>query len=687
MKHNFGNEELSVLTGKSLTEEELQYLKSVVVVNCGGTINMAGVSERKPAGAVKNQIEHLRTEMQRIGIEIQFIDVFDRPPDSSNMGESEWEIMYATIAEIIQRKKRIETKRKEAGVVRVPIGGVVVTHGTDTLQISSFVLSLKLSMEDTLVPVVFTGSYAPIGDTEGSDASTNLRNSLLVARERFDNHVNSLPSGVYVLIGQDIHLASRISKVYSRPNSEGKYFISFPAPVGKVFFNKRGFQIKVNQQYLSRIKGVEPLKKGNVQETVGWGIVEHLVIDYFTSPVILEDFKQRVVELYQVMERRIGLIIQGDFSRNPEFAEFQKILLDLSDLGVVTLLGSHHAYQSMQKKGELSSVGKIHKSLTHGRARVKLSWLLKFNLNAEEIISLMNTNIVGEIFEAKELPHWIMYETLPDLLEGKEIIMIYPNIHHRVIDHAINRIQSSGEKGRLYLVGFGDGHIPAPNRSISQMTEDFLKQEGLAYGESFSTCENVAGLLHDATLILQKSDPETLKQYILQHYRIHQVHLRSALYREMATEQNQVVRQSLEENFANNLEEFLVKNADYCKLKNTHELLCLLKQKAKFSYTENFFRSQIEEAMIQYGSLLDFTIKRYPQLILRRLIKDALLPNHPLLNRIGKAIDQGILVEIKTSVARAKTNTDLYEIGNMLKIIGVHSDIVEGWNTLYLIRK
>lgn len=661
-----------------------QYLESVIVVNCGGTINMAGLQERKPSGAVRNQIDVLRQEMKHFNIQIEFIDVFDRPPDSSNMGEQEWEIMYHTMAEIVERKRQIERARAEKGLPPVAPGGIVVTHGTDTLQISSFVMSLKFSLLDLFIPIVFTGSYAPIHHPAGSDGRSNLRNSIVVAKGRPGSE-DHLPPGVYVLIGQEIHLASRLAKVYSRPNSEGKYFISFPAPIGDVFINKKEFQIKINRQYLARIRGERPLKQKQVKEAHGWGIVEHIVIDYYSSPDVLQDFRKRV-KLYEPTGKRVGLIIQGDFSRNPAFDTFYRILRELSTAGTITMVGSKKVYDAIERRGRIAYVGKIHKSLTHGRARMKLSWLLRFNLSGTEIIELMNTNFVGDIFEIDELPQWIKYETLPDIIPGTEIVMIYPNIHHQVMEDAIQRIQRSSKKGRICLVGFGDGHIPAPNRSIAQVTEDFLRKEGLAMEGDFSCCENVAGVLEHLTEIVHNLPQERLKTYLVQHYTLRDWELRSALCREMAEERNEREREALRKEFLRTMQEFERRRSPQLSLKDPKELAKLLERHVKFTYQEELFQNELTALLLQDQTLLDIAIDRHPRLIARRFMKDALAGSHLLLDRIGGAIDQGIMVEIKTSVARAKTNTDLYEIGNMLKIIGVNSDEVSGWSAGYLIR-
>jgi len=100
----------------------------------------------------------------------------------------------------------------------------------------------------------------------------------------------------------------------------------------------------------------------------------------------------------------------------------------------------------------------IHKSLTHAKARTKLSWLLRFDIPSYYIGYFLNYNFAGEIFEADKLPEWIKYETFPqnNPLEGKVLIKVYPDLDYRVIYDAIIMLLSSNVKKKyLYLIVFG----------------------------------------------------------------------------------------------------------------------------------------------------------------------------------------------------------------------------------------
>lgn len=85
--------------------------------------------------------------------------------------------------------------------------GIVITHGTDTLEDTAFFLDLALG--DVRCPVVLTGSQRALHET-GSDARRNLTDALLVA-----SHPASVGRGVLVVFDESIHAGRLARKVHS----------------------------------------------------------------------------------------------------------------------------------------------------------------------------------------------------------------------------------------------------------------------------------------------------------------------------------------------------------------------------------------------------------------------------------------------------------------------------------------
>lgn len=94
--------------------------------------------------------------------------------------------------------------RCRALLARGDIDGLVLTHGTDTLEDTAFYLHLTLG--DCAKPIVLTGSQRALHET-GSDAARNLADAIRVAAEPA-----SRGQGVLVVFDQEVHSAALARK-------------------------------------------------------------------------------------------------------------------------------------------------------------------------------------------------------------------------------------------------------------------------------------------------------------------------------------------------------------------------------------------------------------------------------------------------------------------------------------------
>jgi L-asparaginase len=98
------------------------------------------------------------------------------------------------------------------GIARAAAGeaatgrGVVVTHGTDTLEEVALLCDL---VNDAEAPVVFTGAMRP-ASAAGADGPANLLDAAAVARDPA-----AAGLGVLVVLGGEVHAARRVRKVDS----------------------------------------------------------------------------------------------------------------------------------------------------------------------------------------------------------------------------------------------------------------------------------------------------------------------------------------------------------------------------------------------------------------------------------------------------------------------------------------
>lgn len=128
------------------------------------------------------------------------------------------------------------------------VKGVVVTHGTDTLEETVFLADLVIKSSK---PVVFTGSQR--GPLElGSDGISNLRNAICVA-----NCDSSKGKGVLLVFNEEIHCAAHVIKTDAYKlesfRSPGK------GPIGYVD------EAKVQYHAIPIPSGYFPIKKINAR--------------------------------------------------------------------------------------------------------------------------------------------------------------------------------------------------------------------------------------------------------------------------------------------------------------------------------------------------------------------------------------------------------------------------------------
>jgi L-asparaginase len=114
------------------------------------------------------------------------------------------------VARVPSRAITPELMRRLATAVRSAIAegceGVVVTHGTDTIEETAYALSLMLPRE---VPVALTGAMRSLG-APGYDGEANLRAAVAAAADR-----RCTALGPVVVLGDELHLARWVAKVHT----------------------------------------------------------------------------------------------------------------------------------------------------------------------------------------------------------------------------------------------------------------------------------------------------------------------------------------------------------------------------------------------------------------------------------------------------------------------------------------
>ena len=113
----------------------------------------------------------------------------------------------------------------------------------------------------------------------------------------------------------------------------------------------------------------------------------------------------------------------------------------------------------------------------------------------------------------------------------------------------------------------------------------------------------------------------------------------------------------------------------------------------KFSETSNRSAKTLSGVITKYlkehGEQVDYSGEKIMDVfyiyLARRMVKEALMyPEYNTLWILGLMSDRGIYVKIKSKGNKGKTDTNLYEPGNMLKAVGVHSDKTKGRENVFL---
>lgn len=174
------------------------------LIAMGGTIAMR--SEEGRGSTPQDGADALaRTAPWPVGMTVERQDLTLKPSAS------------VTLADVADLCRAITAAEREG------IAGVVVTHGTDTLEETAFALSL---MWRGSIPVVLTGAMRS-ADSIGADGPANLLNAIRVA-----GHPHAARHGVMVQFADEIHAGHLVRKVHSgRPHA----FSSEPyGPLGHV---------------------------------------------------------------------------------------------------------------------------------------------------------------------------------------------------------------------------------------------------------------------------------------------------------------------------------------------------------------------------------------------------------------------------------------------------------------------
>ncbi|CAN7584354.1 MULTISPECIES: asparaginase [Pseudomonas] len=193
--------------------ETQQKLANVVVLATGGTIAGAGASAANSA----------TYQAAKVGIEQLIAAV----PQLSELANVRGEQVMQIASESITNDNLLQLGRRVAELAdSKDVDGIVITHGTDTLEETAYFLNL---VEKTDKPIIVVGSMRP-GTAMSADGMLNLYNAVAVASSK-----DARGKGVLVTMNDEIQSGRDVSKMI---NIKTEAFKSAWGPLGMVVEGK-----------------------------------------------------------------------------------------------------------------------------------------------------------------------------------------------------------------------------------------------------------------------------------------------------------------------------------------------------------------------------------------------------------------------------------------------------------------
>ncbi|KQT67419.1 MULTISPECIES: asparaginase [unclassified Pseudomonas] len=188
-------------------------LANVVVLATGGTIAGAGASAANSA----------TYQAAKVGIEQLIAGI----PELSKLANVRGEQVMQIASESITNDNLLQLGRRVSELAdSKDVDGIVITHGTDTLEETAYFLNL---VEKTDKPIIVVGSMRP-GTAMSADGMLNLYNAVAVASSK-----EARGKGVLVTMNDEIQSGRDVSKMI---NIKTEAFKNAWGPLGMVVEGK-----------------------------------------------------------------------------------------------------------------------------------------------------------------------------------------------------------------------------------------------------------------------------------------------------------------------------------------------------------------------------------------------------------------------------------------------------------------
>ena len=250
--------------------------KKILVLHTGGTISMQSDATGAVVTSPENPMNHVSNPLE--GIEVHALDFLNLP--SPHIKPKHMLALYHKIKEEADN-----------------YDGVVITHGTDTLEETAYFLD---TMEIPHMPIVLTGAMRSSNEL-GSDGVYNYLSALRVASDD-----KSADKGVLVVMNDEIHAAKYVTKTHT--TNVGTFQTPTHGPLGLImkqeilYFKTAEPRVRFDLEHIHGLVPIISAYAGMTDELIDMLDLDHLdglVIQAFGAGNIPKETAQKLENLLQ----------------------------------------------------------------------------------------------------------------------------------------------------------------------------------------------------------------------------------------------------------------------------------------------------------------------------------------------------------------------------------------------------
>ncbi|MDA9469979.1 asparaginase [Enterococcus sp. 5H] len=288
-------------------------MKTILVLHTGGTISM---SKEADGNVALNTMNPLLDQEKLLEGKVNLIveEIFNIPSP------------HMTLERMLELKQRIQKAYDEA------IDGVVITHGTDTLEETAYFLDITLEHK---IPIVLTGAMRSSNEI-GTDGLYNFISAVFTACSE-----ESYGKGVLVVMNDEIHTARYVTKTHT--TNVATFRTPTFGPIGMIAKEKTFFASEVPPQEVCDIQTVA----GNVYVIKAYagmdGSLFELVDNDQTAGIVIEALgagnlpPETLPALKKILARNIPVVLVSRCSNGiaEDIYDYEGGGVNLKKMGII----------------------------------------------------------------------------------------------------------------------------------------------------------------------------------------------------------------------------------------------------------------------------------------------------------------------------------------------------------------